>query len=128
VNACNRPTSALGCSRHSDRRPAASGLLRSAQIFSFFLAPYEAIDLGAADRLAQDQRVGDPADGVGMTGKSVRLYKGRLSSPSSKNISVFPKCKSSYDLPSHPERGALRNVINAGRVAVDEDGASDESA
>jgi hypothetical protein len=33
-----------------------------------------------------------------------------------------------YDLPSHPERGALRNVINAGRGAVDADGASDESA
>jgi hypothetical protein len=33
-----------------------------------------------------------------------------------------------YDLPSHPERGALRNVINAGRGAVDADGAFDESA
>jgi hypothetical protein len=33
-----------------------------------------------------------------------------------------------YDLPSHPERGALRNVINAGRAAVDADGAFDESA
>jgi hypothetical protein len=33
-----------------------------------------------------------------------------------------------YDLPSHPEIGALRNVINAGRVAVDVDGAFDESA
>jgi hypothetical protein len=32
------------------------------------------------------------------------------------------------DLPSRPERGALRNVINAGRVAVDADGAFDESA
>jgi hypothetical protein len=31
-------------------------------------------------------------------------------------------------LPSHPERGALRNVINAGRGAVDADGACDESA
>jgi hypothetical protein len=29
---------------------------------------------------------------------------------------------------SHPERGALRNVINAGRGAVDADGAFDESA
>jgi hypothetical protein len=33
-----------------------------------------------------------------------------------------------YDLPSRPERGALRNVINAGRAAVDADGACDESA
>jgi hypothetical protein len=33
-----------------------------------------------------------------------------------------------YDLPSRPERGALRNVINAGRDAVDADGAADESA
>jgi len=33
-----------------------------------------------------------------------------------------------YGLPSHPERGALRNVINAGRGAVDADGAFDESA
>jgi hypothetical protein len=32
------------------------------------------------------------------------------------------------DSPSHPERGALRNVINAGRGAVDADGAFDESA
>jgi hypothetical protein len=32
------------------------------------------------------------------------------------------------DLPSRHERGALRNVINVGRVAVDADGASDESA
>jgi hypothetical protein len=30
--------------------------------------------------------------------------------------------------PSHPERGALRNVINAGRAAVDADGAPDEGA
>jgi hypothetical protein len=30
-----------------------------------------------------------------------------------------------YDLPSHPERGALANVINAGRGAVDADGAFD---
>jgi hypothetical protein len=29
---------------------------------------------------------------------------------------------------SRPERGALRNVINAGRGAVDADGAFDESA
>jgi hypothetical protein len=33
-----------------------------------------------------------------------------------------------YDLSSRPERGALRNVINAGRGAVDADGAFDESA
>jgi hypothetical protein len=33
-----------------------------------------------------------------------------------------------YDLPSHPERGALRNVINAGRAAVDADRAFDEGA
>jgi hypothetical protein len=32
------------------------------------------------------------------------------------------------DAPSRPERGALRNVINAGRDAVDADGAFDESA
>jgi hypothetical protein len=51
-----------------------------------------------------------------------------MSSPLDKNISVFPKCKSDYDLPSHPERGALANVINAGRVAVDAEGAFDESA
>jgi hypothetical protein len=30
-------------------------------MFSFIPAPHEAIDLGAADRLAQDQRVG-PSD------------------------------------------------------------------
>jgi hypothetical protein len=51
-----------------------------------------------------------------------------VSSPDGKNISVFQKSKSEYDLPSHPERGALRNVINAGWGAVDADGAFDESA
>jgi hypothetical protein len=52
-----------------------------------------------------------------------------LSSPSSKNISVFQKCKSGYMI-CHPVplRGALRNVINAGRGAVAADGAFDESA
>jgi hypothetical protein len=46
-----------------------------------------------------------------------------------KNISVFTKCKSGYMI-CHPDplRGALRNVINAGRGAVDADGAFDESA
>jgi hypothetical protein len=33
-----------------------------------------------------------------------------------------------YDLPSRPTRGALRNVINAGRGAVDASGAFDEGA
>jgi hypothetical protein len=39
-----------------------------------------------------------------------------LSSPLCKNISVFPKPKSAYVI-RHPVplRGALRNVINAGR-------------
>jgi hypothetical protein len=52
-----------------------------------------------------------------------------VSSPFCKNISVFPKRKSAY-INGHPVplRGALRNVINAGRVAVDADGAFDESA
>jgi hypothetical protein len=50
-----------------------------------------------------------------------------LSSPLCKNISVFPKCKSGY-MNSHPvpHRGALRNVTNAGRDAVDADALSDE--
>jgi hypothetical protein len=42
--------------------------------------------------------------------------------PSRKNISLAPSGKSSLQLaPSRPERGALRNVINAGRDAVDAD-------
>jgi hypothetical protein len=41
---------------------------------------------------------------------------------------LFRNANQAYDLPSHPERGALRNVINAGRAAVDADGAFDESA
>jgi hypothetical protein len=40
----------------------------------------------------------------------------------------FRSANQGYDLPSHPERGALRNVINAGWGAVDADGAFDESA
>ena len=44
-----------------------------------------------------------------------------LSSPSCKNILLFRNSKSPYisAIPSH--RGALRNVINAGRDAVDAD-------
>jgi len=53
------------------------------------------------------------------TGKSLIW----LSSPGGKNISLAPSGKSSLQLPpSHPERGALRNVINAGRDAVDAGG------
>jgi hypothetical protein len=48
--------------------------------------------------------------------------------PLAKIFLFFGNANQAYDLPSRPERGALRNVINAGRVAVDEDGASDESA
>jgi hypothetical protein len=48
--------------------------------------------------------------------------------PLAKIFLFFRSANQVYDLPSHPERGALRNVINAGRVAVDEDGAPDESA
>jgi hypothetical protein len=48
--------------------------------------------------------------------------------PFAKIFLFFRNENQAYDLPSHPERGALRNVINAGRVAVDVDGASDESA
>jgi hypothetical protein len=44
----------------------------------------------------------------------------RLSSPLEKNISLNPSGKSFLQLaPSCPERGALRNVINAGGDAVD---------
>jgi hypothetical protein len=48
--------------------------------------------------------------------------------PFKKIFLFFRSANQAYDLPSHPERGALRNVINAGRVAVDADGAFDESA
>src|SRR5260370_27946066 len=60
------------------------------------------------------------------TGKSVVVF---LSSPICKNISLNPSGKSLLQLPpSCPKRGALRNVINAGRDAVDAGGASDEGA
>ncbi len=55
------------------------------------------------------------------TGKSVVVF---LSSPICKNISLNPSGKSLLQ----PKRGALRNVINAGRDAVDAGGASDEGA
>jgi hypothetical protein len=55
------------------------------------------------------------------TGKSVVIF---LSSPICKNISLNPSGKSLLQLPpSCPKRGALRNVINAGRDAVDAGGA-----
>jgi hypothetical protein len=59
----------------------------------------------------------------------LRDFSTCLSSPACKDISVFPKFKSGY-MTGHPVplRGALRNVINAGRDAVDADGAFDESA
>jgi hypothetical protein len=47
--------------------------------------------------------------------------------PLQKTFLFFRSANQSYDLSSHPERGALANVINAGRVAVDADGAFDES-
>jgi hypothetical protein len=52
-----------------------------------------------------------------------------VSSPCCKNISVFQNRKSSY-MTSYPvpTRGALRNVINAGRDAMDAGGAKDEGA
>jgi hypothetical protein len=48
--------------------------------------------------------------------------------PFAKIFLFFRNENQAYDLPSGPERGALRNVINAGRGAVDADGAFDESA
>jgi hypothetical protein len=52
-----------------------------------------------------------------------------LSSPFFKNISVFPKSKSGYMI-CHPvpKEGRFAIVTNAGRDAVDADGAFDESA
>jgi hypothetical protein len=51
-----------------------------------------------------------------------------MSSPFKKIFLFFRSANQTYDLPSRPTRGALRNVINAGRAAVDADGAFDESA
>jgi hypothetical protein len=49
--------------------------------------------------------------------------------PICKNILIFRNRKSVYIFRhSIPTRGALRNVINAGRDAVDAEGASDEGA
>jgi hypothetical protein len=50
-----------------------------------------------------------------------------LSSPFGKNISVFPKPKSGYVI-RHPVplRGALRNVTDAERDAVDAEALLDE--
>ena len=44
-----------------------------------------------------------------------------MSSPVGKNISVFPKSNPVYILTVLSDRGALRNVINAGWDAVDAD-------
>jgi hypothetical protein len=54
------------------------------------------------------------------TGKSVARFIDRVSSPFCKNISVFPKSKSDYMIRCPvPLRGALRNVNDAERDAVD---------
>ena len=63
---------------------------------------------------------------VGQIGSPWQLWA--CLAPLAKIFLFFRNANQAYDLPSHPERGALRNVINAGRVAVDEDGAPDESA
>jgi hypothetical protein len=59
------------------------------------------------------------------TGKSVN----RLSSPICKNIPVGARPKSNpYLPPSRPTEGRLAIVTDAGRDAVDADGAKDEGA
>jgi hypothetical protein len=52
----------------------------------------------------------------------------RVQSPAQKYFGFSEMQIRLYDWPSRPERGALRNVINVGRDAVDADGAFDESA
>jgi len=57
------------------------------------------------------------------TGKSLNF----LSSPSCKNILIFTRPKSNlYPSPSCPTEGRLAIVTDAGRDAVDADGAADE--
>jgi hypothetical protein len=54
------------------------------------------------------------------TGKSGRRLRIRLSTPCAKNISLVPSGKSgALSRASRAERGALANVINAARDAVD---------
>jgi hypothetical protein len=57
------------------------------------------------------------------TGKSLPLLNRDVSSSFRKNILIFRSNKSVY-IARHPipARGALRNVINAGRAAVDAEG------
>ena len=65
------------------------------------------------------------------TGKSVKLpvEVNCLSSPFAKNIPLSPSGKSSLQTrPSRPTEGRLAIVTDAGRDAVDADGASDEGA
>jgi hypothetical protein len=59
----------------------------------------------------------------------LRDFSTPLSIPSEKNISVFPKPNHRY-IRSHPvpPKGRIAVVTDAGRVAVDADGASDEGA
>jgi hypothetical protein len=67
------------------------------------------------------------------TNSSPDLPDGQISEnrvqPILQKYSDFPKTQITlYPSPSRPTRGALRNVINAGRDAVDAEGAKDESA
>jgi hypothetical protein len=59
----------------------------------------------------------------------LRDFSTPLSTLSEKNISVFPKQNHRY-IRSHPvpPKGRIAVVTDAGRVAVDADGASDEGA
>jgi hypothetical protein len=63
---------------------------------------------------------------INPTGKSLLIFRNRVK-PRNQKYSCFRSTQISFiSSPSRPERGALRNVINAGRDAVDAVGAFDE--
>jgi hypothetical protein len=60
------------------------------------------------------------------TGKSLLIIRNRVKPRNQKYFCFRPTQISCISSPSRPERGALRNVINAGRDAVDAVSALDE--
>ncbi len=65
---------------------------------------------------------------INPTGKSLLIFRNRVKPRNQKYICFYLTQIRCISITSCPERGALRNVINAGRDAVDAGSACDERA
>ena len=108
--------SGLGQSRHPDRLQPASGRPRQADIFS------------AGARTAPPRRQSQASHAAARRANQVVFRLSLVQPPIQKDsVSRLPQIKIITPR-SRPTEGRLAIVTNAGRDAVDADGASDESA